>query len=397
MDLSYSPKDESFRRDVRAWLETSFPQNLAEKAQRGQRFTKQDYLQWHALVRERGWLAWNWPVEYGGAAWTPMQKYIFEEETVSVGAPRVVPFGLSMLGPVLIKFGTDKQKNVLLPRILDDEDWWAQGYSEPGAGSDLASLRTSAIRNGDYYVVNGQKVWTTQGHYADKFFCLVRTSNEGKKQAGISFLLIDRDSVGVEVNPIITLDGEHEVNEIWFTDVHVPVENLVGEENMGWSIAKYLLTFERTNHSMLGFTKSKIAQLRDIASERAWTGEPLIADPNFARQLAELEIDALALEVNLMRILSDEKRVNASAASSMVKLKGVDLYQRATDLVRRAMGPFALPFIPEALDGGWEGEPIGPLYANAATPHYLNMRKMSIAGGTNEVQRSIIAKLVLGL
>jgi alkylation response protein AidB-like acyl-CoA dehydrogenase len=395
MNLNDSPEDQSFRADVRSWLNDTFPAAFAAKAAAGHRFTKEDYLHWHALIRAKGWLAWNWPTEYGGAAWTPMQKYIFEEETIALGAPRVVPFGLSMLGPVLVRFGTPEQKETLLPRILNDQDWWAQGFSEPGAGSDLASLKTSARRDGDDYIVNGQKIWTTQGHYANKYFCLVRTSTEGKKQAGISFLLIDRDSPGVEVKPIITLDGEHEVNEIWFTDVRVPVSNLVGAPGGGWDIAKYLLTFERTNHTMLGFTKAAIARLRALAEGTATGHAPLMDDPAFALQLAELDIEAMALEVNLMRILTDVSF--AAAASSLAKLKGVQLYQRSTDLMRKAVGPYALPFVPEAMSGDWNEEPIGPRIANSVTPHYLNMRKMSIAGGSNEVLRGIVAKTILGL
>ena len=282
MDLAYTPEEQAFRTEVRAFLKEKLPERLSAKVKGGKRLTKDDYQTWHRILSEKGWLALHWPVEYGGTGWTPVQKHIFEEESVAAGAPRVIAFGLSMLGPVLIAFGSEQQKQIYLPRILKDEDWWAQGYSEPGSGSDLASLQTRAVRDGDHYIVNGQKTWTTLGQYANMMFCLCRTSTEGKPQEGISFLLIDMATPGVVVRPIITLDGEHEVNEVWLTDVKVPVENLVGEENKGWTYAKYLLTYERTGIAGVAFSKAALDKLKRIAAAQTQNGRPLAEDPMFA-------------------------------------------------------------------------------------------------------------------
>jgi alkylation response protein AidB-like acyl-CoA dehydrogenase len=256
MDLSFTADEQAFRGEVRQWLSDELPDDIRAKVKGQKRLIKEDYDRWHALLQERGWLARHWPVDHGGPGWGVMQKHIFEEECVAAGAPRIVPFGVDMLGPVLIEFGTEEQKSQYLPRILSGEDWWAQGYSEPGAGSDLASLKTKAVRDGDHYIVNGQKTWTTLGHHANKIFCLCRTSPDAKPQAGISFLLIDMTSSGVEVRPIITLDGEHEVNEVWLTDVKVPVANLVGEQDQGWTYAKFLLQHERTGIAGVAYSKA---------------------------------------------------------------------------------------------------------------------------------------------
>ena len=265
MNFEYSEKEEKFRTEVRDWLKETLPKYLSEKVRKYQRLTKEDYELFMNNLSKKGWIAWHWPEEYGGTGWNAIEKHIFEEEIVKASAPRIVPFGVNMLGPVLIEFGSEEQKNYYLPRILNNEDWWAQGYSEPGAGSDLASLKTTAIDKGDYYLVNGQKTWTTLGHHADKIFCLVKTDLNVKPQLGISFLLIDMDSPGVEVKPIITLDGEHEVNEVWFTDVKVPKKNLVGKENEGWTYAKYLLTFERTGIAGVPNSKSALNHLKMVS------------------------------------------------------------------------------------------------------------------------------------
>jgi len=254
MDLEFTSEEIAFREEVRVFLKENLPDNLQKKVISGIELTKTDYEQWHSILNAKGWLANHWPKNYGGAGWSAVKKFIFEDECCRANTPRIVPFGLSMLGPVLMKFGTDAQKQYWLPRILDGSDWWCQGYSETGAGSDLASLKTSAIRDGEHYIVNGQKTWTTLAQHANMIFCLVRTSTEGKPQVGISFLLIDMTTPGIEVRPIRTLDGGYEINEIFFTNVKVPKDNLVGEENKGWTCAKYLLTYERTNIAGVGFS-----------------------------------------------------------------------------------------------------------------------------------------------
>ncbi|MEO0730136.1 MAG: acyl-CoA dehydrogenase family protein [Pseudomonadota bacterium] len=397
MDLNYTADEKAFQADVRAWIATNLPSWLADKVKGGKRLTKDDYLTWHAKLRERNWLAWHWPVEHGGAGWSPVQKHIFEEECVAAGAPRIVPFGVNMLGPVLIAFGSDEQKSHYLPRILDDDDWWAQGYSEPGAGSDLASLKTTAVRDGDHYIVNGQKTWTTLGHHANMMFCLARTDPDAKPQAGISFLLIDMDQPGVEVRPIVTLDGEHEVNEVWLTDVKVPVENLVGEENKGWTYAKYLLTYERTGIAGVAFAKQSLSHLKRVAAAQSSNGRPLDEDPLFAARMAEVEIDLLAMDIFNLRIVSAAEDGKAPGAeSSLLKIKGTIVRQELTDLLRRAVGPYAQPFTPETFDDGSNAPPIGPDGAMLHARSYFNHRKLSIYGGSNEIQRNIVAKQLLG-
>ena len=294
MDLNYTAEETAFREEVRAFLQEKLPKDLAQKVRQRKELTKADMEGWHATLNQKGWLAPNWPKEYGGAEWNAVQKHIFEEECARAGAPRIVPFGLSMLAPVLIKFGSQQQKDHYLPRILNGDDWWCQGYSEPGAGSDLASLKTRAVREGDHYIVNGQKTWTTLGQHANMIFCLVRTDPEVKQQEGISFLLIDMNSPGIEVRPIILLDGVHEVNEVFFDNVKVPVENLVGEENKGWTYAKYLLTHERTGIAGVGFSQAGLESVKRIARAESANGRPLIENPHFAARLARAEIDLMA-------------------------------------------------------------------------------------------------------
>lgn len=399
MDLAYSAEEQAFQTDVRAWLKDRLPAALVEKVRRAQRLTKEDYLVWHEILRERGYLAWHWPTEYGGTGWGPAEKNIFEEEMVAAGAPRISPFGVNMLGPVLIKFGTDAQKAHYLPKILADEQFWCQGYSEPGSGSDLASLATKAVRDGDHYVVNGQKTWTTFAHHADWIFILARTDPDAAKpQEGISFLLCDMSTPGVEVRPIYTLEGEHEVNEVYFTDVRIPVENLVGEEHKGWTLAKYLLTFERTGIAGVGFSKQGLRGVKAAARDQQKDGKSLMDDPLFAARVAQVEIDLMALEIFNNRVVSAAGAGKAPGAeSSFLKIKGTQIRQEITDLTRRACGPYAIPDLPEAFDQGWNGEPPGPDYALPAARSYFNMRKTSIYGGSNEIQRNIVAKHLLGL
>jgi alkylation response protein AidB-like acyl-CoA dehydrogenase len=398
MDLSYSAEELAFRDEVRDFLKNELPRATADKVRRNQHLSREDMEAWHAILNKRGWLAQNWPKEYGGAAWTTVQQQIFDEEACAAGAPRIIPFGLKMLAPVLMKFGTQQQKDYYLPRILDGSDWWCQGYSEPGAGSDLASLKTRAVRDGDHYVVNGQKTWTTLGQYADKIFCLVRTSTGGKPQEGISFLLIDMNTPGITVRPIILLEGTHEVNEVFFDDVRVPVENLVGEENMGWTCAKYLLTHERTNTANVGDSRAALSKLKQIARDQEIRGVPLAADPLFAARMAKVEMELDALATTNLRVLSaPDAAANAGPISSMLKIKGTEIRQALNDLTRRALGPYAMPFVSEALEPGWNGEPVGPDYANGEAMDYFNNRKITIYAGSNEVQRNIIAKMMMGL
>ena len=406
MDLNFTPEEQAFREEVRAFLAAKLPKTLSDKVANGKILTKADMEQWHAILNERGWLANHWPEQYGGPGWTAVEKFIFENECALAYSPRIVPFGVNMLGPVLIKYGNEAQKRHWLPRILDGSDWWCQGYSEPGAGSDLASVKTMAVRDpgsgsgagSDHYVVNGQKTWTTLGQHASMIFCLVRTDRDAKKQEGISFLLIDMKSPGVEVRPIITLDGEHEVNEVFFTDVRVPVQNLVGEEHRGWTCAKYLLTYERTNIAGVGFSVAALARLKRIAAQQTRNGKPLDQDPAFAARLARVEIDLENMKTTNLRVIAAVAGGGVPGAeSSMLKIRGTEIRQEISSLIRRAMGPYARPFIEEALHDGYAGMRVGPEAAASASAQYFNNRKLSIFGGSNEIQKNIISKMILGL
>ena len=402
MDLNFTPQEEAFREEVRAFLAEKLPQRLSDKVANGKHLSKADMEEWHAILNARGWLANHWPVEYGGPGWNAVEKFIFENECALANAPRIVPFGVNMLGPVLIKYGNEAQKRYWLPRILDGSDWWCQGYSEPGAGSDLAAVKTTAVRGldaqGEHYIVNGQKTWTTLGQHANMIFCLVRTNREAKKQEGISFLLVDMNSPGVEVRPIITLDGEHEVNEVFFTDVRVPAENLVGEENRGWTCAKYLLTYERTNIAGVGFSVASLARLKRIAATQTRNGKPLLDDPSFASRLARVEIDLENMKTTNLRVIAAVLGGGVPGAeSSMLKIRGTEIRQEILSLTRRAMGVYARPFTQDMLDADYAGEQFGPDFAGAATAQYFNNRKLSIFGGSNEIQKNIISKMILGL
>jgi alkylation response protein AidB-like acyl-CoA dehydrogenase len=402
MDLNFTADEEAFRADIVRFLRDALPTRLSDKVRNGLRLGRDDMAEWHAILNRRGWLAIHWPQAYGGPGWDPVRKFIFENECAIAGAPRIVPFGVNMLGPVLIKYGSDAQKRHWLPRILDGSDWWCQGYSEPGAGSDLASVRTSAVRGvdaqGEHYIVNGQKTWTTLGHYANMIFCLVRTATDVRKQEGISFLLIDMRSPGVEVRPIVTLDGEHEVNEVFFTDVRVPAVNLVGEENKGWTYAKYLLTYERTNIAGVGFSVAALDTLRRVAASQKSNGRPLAEDPLFAARLARVEIELENMKTTNLRVIAAVAGGGVPGAeSSMLKIRGTEIRQEISSLLRRAMGPYAQPFVDAALDAGYEDEPIGPHGAASAAAQYFNNRKLSIFGGSNEIQKNIISKVILGL
>ncbi len=398
MDLNFTPEEEAFRAEVQAFLKDKLPARIANKVKAGQRLTKADQDEWHAILNERGWLANHWPEEYGGPGWGAVEKFIFDTECALAGGPRIVPFGVNMLGPVLIKFGNEAQKKYWLPRILSGEDWWCQGYSEPGAGSDLASVKTTAVRQGAHYIVNGQKTWTTQGQHANMIFCLVRTDREAKAQSGISFLLVDMKSPGVELRPIRTLDGDKEVNEVFFTDVKVPVENLVGEENKGWTYAKYLLTYERTGIAGVGFCIAALAKLKVIAAKVMKNGKPLDQDPLFAARMAQVEIDLENMKTTNLRVIAAVAGGGVPGAeSSMLKIRGTEIRQEILSLMRRAVGPYALPFIEEAQYEGYADEPVGPKEAATAAANYFNYRKLSIFGGSNEIQKNIISKMILGL
>ena len=398
MDLEFTPAEETFRGEVRDFYAAELPARFAEKIRLGQHLTKPEQEEWHAILNRKGWLVPHWPSEWGGTGWSVTERYIVDLESSLANAPRALPFGIGMLAPVLLKYGSEAQKAHWLPRIKDGSDWWCQGYSEPGAGSDLAALKTRAIREGDDYVVNGQKTWTTLAQHANMMFALVRTGQSERRQEGISFLLIDMTSPGVEVRPIITLDGGHEVNEVFFSDVRVPVANLVGEENRGWTYAKYLLTYERTGMASVGASTAALRWLRTIAATARRSGKPLLDDPLFAARLARAEIELGNLSTTALRVVAAVAGGGAPGAeSSMLKIKGTELRQEISALTRRALGPNALPFMPEALEEGFNGEEVGPEGAAAVTPQYFNLRKLSIFGGSNEIQKNIISKMILQL
>jgi alkylation response protein AidB-like acyl-CoA dehydrogenase len=396
MDLTFSPEEEAFRADVRAFIaeaKAKLPKNMGapEMATR----TKDDYLAWHKLLYQRGWVAPLWPKQYGGPGWSVTQRYIFNEECARAETPVTLPFGLSMVGPVIFTYGNDAQKKKYLPRILSGEDWWCQGYSEPGAGSDLASLRTRAVLEGDHYVVNGQKTWTTLAQYADWIFCLVRTDTNVKQQEGITFLLIDMKTPGITVKPIIVLDGAHEVNDVFFDNVKVPVENRVGEENKGWTYAKFLLVHERSGIARVAGSKRAVERLKEIARTELVDGKPLMQTDEFAHKVAELEVELSALEFTELRTLAAESQGKmAGPESSILKIRGTEIQQRITELTEEAVGYYAFPY---ERGLGSNEYPVGPDYATGAAGRYFNMRKASIYGGSNEIQRNIIAKAVLGL
>ncbi|TXL73834.1 pimeloyl-CoA dehydrogenase large subunit [Vineibacter terrae] len=398
MDLNFSKADLAFRDEVRTFLKENLPVELTEKVRRGLQLDRDDYLTLHRVLYRKGWIAPAWPVEYGGTGWSLTQRYIFNEELAYANTPRVMPFGIQMVGPVIYTFGSAEQKAKYLPRILSGEDWWCQGYSEPGAGSDLASLRTRAVRDGDTYVVNGQKTWTSFAHYADHMFCLARTNADAKPQDGISFLLIDMRQPGVEVQPIVTVDGTADVNSVFLTDVKVPTHDLVGEENKGWTYAKFLLGHERAGIAAVGRSKNALRRLKEIARSETQDTRPLIEQRFFAEKIAQVEIDLTALEYIELDVLSRESTGKGpGTGASMLKVKGTDVQQVITELVNEAVGYYAIPYVEKALVEGWNEPPIGPEYAATAAPTYHNWRKASIYGGSTEVQKNIMAKMVLGL
>ena len=393
MDLAFTPEEQQFRQDIRAWVRENLPPEISHKVHNALRLTREDMQRWARILGKKGWLGYGWPKEFGGPGWNSVQRHLFEEECALAGAPRIVPFGPVMVAPVIMTFGNAQQQQRFLPGIASGEVWWSQGYSEPGSGSDLASVKTRAERVGNKYIVNGQKTWTTLGQYGEWIFCLVRTSNEGKPQTGISFLLIDMKSPGVTVRPIKLLDGECEVNEVFFDNVEVPAENLIGEENKGWTYAKHLLSHERTNIADVNRSKRELERLKRIAKD-----EGLWDDARFRDQIALLEVDIVALEMLVLRVLSAEKSgKNSLDIAGLLKIKGSEIQQRYAELMMLAAGPFALPFIEEAMEAGWQGDFPGGVTANAPLAStYFNLRKTTIYGGSNEVQRNIVAQTVLG-
>jgi alkylation response protein AidB-like acyl-CoA dehydrogenase len=394
MDLNFTEEERAFRDEVRNFLSEHLPDDLRRKMIERRHLDKDDIVRWQRILNARGWATPNWPVEHGGQAWTPAQRYIFQEEMALAHAPEGSPFNVNMIGPIVCRFGTEAQKARFLPRIANIDDWWCQGFSEPGAGSDLASLKTRAERDGDDYVVNGQKIWTTQAQHADWMFALVRTDSSGKKQQGITFLLIDMRTPGIIVRPIETIDGEHDANEVFFDNVRVPVENRIGEEGRGWDYAKHLLGSERSGIARIGLSKERLAQLRRMEEELAGRGMLTPGErQRLRRSLAEVEVELRALELTQLRVVAaDAQGGGAGAAASILKIKGTELQQRMTELMVELAGPAGLamptPGDNEAPEDGW---------IEAAAPFYFNMRKVSIFGGSNEIQKNIIAKSVLGL
>ena len=401
MDLRFTPEEIAFRDEVRAFMQEALPAATRAKLVEGRRLVKDDLVVWQRILNAKGWAVPHWPMEWGGTGWSPVQIYLFRDEMQQAPAPEPLPFGVSMVGPVIIAFGNDTQKNRFLPRIANLDEWWCQGFSEPGAGSDLASLKTTAKRDGAEYIVNGQKTWTTLAQYADWIFCLVRTDQAAKKQEGISFLLIDMKTPGITVRPIQTIDGGHEVNEVFFVEVRVPAENLVGEENKGWDYAKFLLGNERTGIARIGISKARIRRLKQLAALEQAGGKPLIADERFRCKIAAVEVELKALEMTQLRVVAAERTRNGNKpdpASSILKIKGSEIQQTISELLLEVVGPYALPDpIPHDDGERWNEPPIGSDWAGPLAPQYFNMRKTSIYGGSNEIQKNIIAKAILGL
>jgi alkylation response protein AidB-like acyl-CoA dehydrogenase len=375
MDLNYSSEELAFRDEVRTWLAANLPRELKDKVENNAHLSKEDLLRWHRILAKKGWVAPAWPKQWGGTGWNVVQRYIFEEELGYVGSPPIIPFGVTMCAAVLLQFGTAAQKQKYLPRIFNGDDFWCQGYSEPGSGSDLASLKTKAIKKDDFYIVNGQKIWTTLAHYADWIFCLVRTDASGKRQDGISFLLIDMKTPGITVRPLILMDGAHEVNEVFFDEVKVPAENLVHEEGKGWTVAKYLLGYERMNTGRIGESRRQLAALKNHAAGK-------MAESRWRDRLTRVEVELMALEITNLRFLDRMRRTGQppGADVSMLKIKGTEIQQGLTELALDALDSAA-----------------NDAFSTALRKRYLSMRKTTIYAGSNEIQRNIIAKMTLGL
>jgi pimeloyl-CoA dehydrogenase large subunit len=401
MELRFTPEENAFRAEVRAFMDGALPEPIHRKMVEGRRLVKDDLVTWQRILNAKGWAVPHWPVEWGGTGWDAVKLYIFRDEMQQTPAPEPLQFGVNMVGPVIFTFGNEAQKKKYLPRIANLDDWWCQGFSEPGAGSDLAAVKTTARRDGGHYIVNGQKTWTTLAQYANWIFCLVRTDASAKKQQGISFLLIDMTSPGVTVRPIQTYDGGHEINEVFLDDVRVPVDNLVGEENRGWDYAKFLLGNERTGIARIGISKARLRRLKEIAALAMDGDRRVIDDEKFRMKIAAIEVELKALELTQLRVVARERNGGSGKpdpASSILKIKGSELQQAISELLLEVAGPYALPAqMPRDDSDRWNEPPIGPDWAGTLAPHYFNWRKASIYGGSNEIQKNIIAKAILGL
>ena len=398
MDLNFTEEERAFRAEMRQFFRTKIPDSIRAKVAEGEGLTKDDLVTAQRIMHDHGLATVNWPVAWGGKDWSPVQVYLYQDEMQQANAPTPIAFNVSMVGPVIAQFGSEEMKARFLPKTASAEIFWCQGFSEPGSGSDLASLRTRAERKGDKYVINGQKIWTTLGHYGDWIFCLCRTDPSAKQQEGISFILVDMATPGITVRPIYLIDGGREVNEVFFDNVEVPVENLVGQENKGWDYAKFLLGNERTGIARVGISKAKVARIKELAALEMSGGRPLIQDERFREKLAAVEVELKALEMTQLRVVADERKLEKgkqNPASSILKLKGSVIQQQLTELLIEVVGPYAIPYQRD-FDGN--NEPvIGPEYATEAAPMYFNYRKVSIYGGSNEIQRNIISKAILGL
>ncbi len=400
MHVSFTEDELEFQQTLRQFFDERFPDDIRERILNDLPLRKEEYVRWQKILFQHGYAAVNWPVEYGGTGWTPVQKYIFANEMARANAPDMIPFGVKMVGPIVYTYGTEEQKQRFLPDILESNVWWCQGYSEPGAGSDLASLKTKAVRDGNDYIINGTKTWTTLGQMADWIFCLVRTESDvARRQEGISFVLVDMNTPGVTVRPIITIEGDHEVNEVHFEDVRVPADHLIGEEGKGWTYGKVLLQHERANIAGVARSKVRLTRLKANAGRSVQGGTPLMEDANFARRVAKLEIELKALEYTELRVLAAVATGKAPGPeSSILKIRGTEIQQSLDELYMDAAGYYALPYVPEQYESDFDPElRFTQNGETQAALRYFNGRKVTIYGGSNEIQRNIIAKHVLGL
>tara|TARA_B100001057_G_scaffold48053_2_gene42854 strand:- start:40047 stop:41249 length:1203 start_codon:yes stop_codon:yes gene_type:complete len=400
MHVSFTNEENDFQKEVNSFFNEKYPADIKEKQNKSVPLEKDDFIRWQKTLYEQGWAAPNWPVEYGGTGWTPVQKYIFANENAKANAPAIVPFGLGMVGPVIYTYGNEAQKKKFLPGILSSDVWWCQGYSEPGSGSDLASLKMKAERVGNEYILNGTKTWTTLGHMADWIFCLVRTSSDvARRQEGISFILVDMATEGVSVKPIITIEGDREVNEVHFENVRVPAENLIGEEGKGWTYGKVLLQHERTSIAGVARSQYRLSRLKEKIRNSENTQPSLTGDNDFLKKIGHLEIELKALEFTELRTLAAVSVGKAPGPeSSLLKIRGTEIQQKLDELFMEAAGYFSLPYVPQQYNLNSDPEEhVGFGADSVSSLVYFNNRKASIYGGSNEIQKNIIAKHVLGL
>ena len=398
MNLDFSDKDQIFREEVKSFIEDNLNKETARRIGEGLPVSKEDTQEWQIKLSKKGWMAPNWPKEYGGTGWSLTQRYIFDEECGAASTPRTIPFGVTMVGPVIIKYGTEEQKKKYLPKILSSDQWWCQGYSEPGSGSDLASLSTKAIKDGDCYIINGTKTWTSLAHHADMMFVLVRTRSDCKPQEGISFILIDMKSEGISVNPIVTLDGSSEINMVYLENVKVPFENLIHEENKGWTVAKYLLGHERVSIAEVARSKKALSRVKEIARLNFDGGRSLTKNDRFMDKIIKCEVKLQALEYAELKVISDAVKGNPPGAeASILKIRGSEIQQQITELTLEASGYYAYPYQMKSMEKGSNEPIVGPSWGISSAPKYFNTRKTTIYGGSNEIQKNILAKMVLGL